>query len=62
MHDNKYSMMTKEEVAAVVAYCEDHKVRFKDRLEELGIPVWKFYDSKRRYAPKSESANGGEFL
>ena len=29
--------MTKEEVAQVVAYCEENKISYKQRLEELGI-------------------------
>jgi hypothetical protein len=54
-------MMTEEEVAEIVSYCEGHEMSFKKRLEELGIPLWKFYDSKRRYAPKEEDGKG-EFL
>ena len=55
-------MMTKEEVAQVVAYCEEKKISYKQRLEELGINPWNFYDAKRRYAPKQEGDNAGEFL
>lgn len=50
-------MMTKEDVAQVVAYCDENNVSQKQRLEELGIPAWKFYDAKRKYAPKLESSN-----
>lgn len=55
-------MMTKEEVAEVVAYCEENKVSYKQRLAELGINAWNFYDAKRKYAPKQEGENAGEFL
>ena len=41
--------MTKEEVAQVIAYCEEKKISYKQRLEELGINPWNFYDAKRRY-------------
>lgn len=54
--------MTKEEVADVVAYCEENKVSYKQRLAELGINAWNFYDAKRKYAPKQEGENAGEFL
>ena len=54
--------MTKEEVAQVIAYCEEKKISYKQRLEELGINPWNFYDAKRRYAPKQEGDNDGEFL
>jgi hypothetical protein len=55
-------MMTKEEVADVVAYCEENKVSYKQRLAELGINAWNFYDAKRKYAPSQEGENAGEFL
>jgi len=55
-------MKTKEEVAQVTSYCAEHKVSYKQRLSELGVPVWRFYDAKRRYAPKREGDGAGEFL
>ena len=30
-------MMTKEEIAEVVAYCDENKISYKQRLSELGI-------------------------
>lgn len=54
--------MTKEEVAQVIAYCDENKISYKQRLEELGINPWSFYDAKRKYAPKEEGENAGEFL
>ena len=54
--------MKKEEVAGIVAYCEEKKISYKQRLDELGIPTWKFYDSKRKFAPKQDGDNSGEFL
>ena len=55
-------MMTKEEVAQVIAYCDENKISYKQRLSELGISPWNFYDAKRKYAPKEEGENAGEFL
>ena len=54
--------MTKEEVAEVVAYCEENKISYKQRLSELGISDWSFYSAKRKYAPKQEGDNAGDFL
>ena len=54
--------MTKEEVAQVIAYCVENKISYKQRLTELGINPWSFYDAKRKYAPKQEGDNAGEFL
>ena len=54
--------MTKEEVAQVMAYCDENKISYKQRLSELGISPWNFYDAKRKYAPKEEGENAGEFL
>ena len=55
-------MMTKEEVAQVIAYCDENKISYKQRLSELGISPWGFYDAKRKYAPKEEGDTAGEFL
>ena len=55
-------MMTKEEVAQVIAYCDEDKISYKQRLSELGINPWSFYDAKRKCAPKEEGENAGEFL
>jgi hypothetical protein len=30
-------MMTKEEVAQVIAYCDENKISYKQRLAELGV-------------------------
>jgi len=43
-------MMTKEEVAQVIAYCDENKISYKQRLTELRINPWSFYDAKRKYA------------
>lgn len=56
------AMMTQEEVAQVIAYCEENKVSYKQRLDELGIAAWMFYDAKRKYAPKQEADIAGGFL
>lgn len=57
-------MMSKEEVAEIITYCREKGISYKSRLEELGIPGWKFFDSKSHYAKEqAESpASGGEFL
>ena len=39
-------MMTKEEVASIVKYCNDNGVSYKARLSELGVPEWKFFESR----------------
>ena len=54
--------MTKEEVAQVIAYSDENKISYKQRLSELGISPWNFYDAKRKYAPKEEGEKAGEFL
>lgn len=53
-------MMTREEVEEVITYCKKNDISYKARSAELGIPAWKFYDSKFRYALEQESseANG----
>ena len=53
--------MTKEEVAQVIAYCNENKISYKQRLSELGISPWNFYDAKRKYAPKKGRGKCGEF-
>ena len=55
-------MMTREEVAQIVSYCDEHNISYKRRLEELGIQEWRFYDAKRKYAAKEEMGGTGEFL
>ena len=62
MHQILKAMMTKEEVAQVIAYCDENKISYKQRLSELGISPWSFYDAKRKYAPKEEGDNAGEFI
>lgn len=56
--------MTREEVVEIMNYCKEHKVTYKSRLEELNIPVWRFYDSKSRYAAEqlSGKTTQGEFI
>ena len=61
MHQILKAMMTKEEVAQVIAYCDENKISYKQRLSELGISPWNFYDDKRKYAPKKEGENVASF-
>ena len=55
-------MMTKEEIAEVVTYCDENKISYKQRLSELGISEWSFYSAKRKYAPKQDGDSAGDFL
>lgn len=52
--------MTKEEVAQVIAYCDENKISCKQSLAELEVNPWSFYDAKRKYAPKEKGKNAGE--
>ena len=54
--------MTKEEVAQVIAYCDENKISYKQCLAELGVNPWSFYDAKRKNTPKEDGENAGEFL
>lgn len=38
--------MSKEEVAEIITYCREHNVRQCERLKELGIASWRFYDEE----------------
>jgi hypothetical protein len=59
----KYQIiMTREEVAEIILYSKEHGINYKSRLEDLGIPAWKLYDSKSHYAREDESRQPGEFL
>lgn len=48
--------MTREEVAEIMTYCQEHTVSYKDRLAELGIAPWRFYDAKSRYAKTTSTS------
>ena len=47
-------MMTKEEVAQMIAYCDENKISYQQRLAEFGINPQSFYDADSNYAPKEE--------
>ena len=53
-------MMTKEGVAQVIAYSDENKISYKQRLAELRINPWSFYDAKRKYASKADGKNAGD--
>ena len=55
-------MMTKEEVVQVIAYCDEKKISYKQRLSELGINPLNFYGAKREYVPKEKGENSREAL
>lgn len=57
-------MLSKEEVLDIIAYCKENNVNRKDRLIELGLSEWSFYEARRRYL-KEESESGkdeGHFI
>lgn len=49
-------------MAAIVSYCQENKISFKQCLEKLHIRPATFYDSKRKYASTEVGENAGEFL
>ena len=51
--------MTREEVLEIDAYCREHKVSYRQRLEELDIPFWNFYKAKKKYRLQDEAAAEG---
>ena len=53
--------MTKEEVAQVIAYCDENKISYKQRLSELRINPWNFYEAKRKYEPRQDGHNAEDF-
>ena len=56
-------MMTREEILAIDQYCQEHKMSYRKRLDELEIPFWQFYKAKRKYRMEDESLDGtGEFV
>ena len=56
-------MMTREEIAEIIYHCKTNGVTYKDRLKKLGIPPWKFYDYKARYAAEETPGQAeGSFL
>ncbi len=56
--------MSKEQVAEIMLYCQEHGISHKARLAELGHSAWSFYESRRRYAKEQEEnpSLAGEFL
>ena len=56
-------MMTREQILEIDQYCQEHKMSYRQRLEELDIPFWNFYKAKRKYRLEDEaSSNVGEFV
>lgn len=56
-------MLSKEEIVGIVAYCQQNKVSYNSRCQELGIRMWRFYEAKRRYREmESETGEVGEFI
>ena len=52
-------MMTREEVAEIISYCQTNQITYKARLQELGLPAWKFYEAKAKYAEEEAAENVG---
>jgi len=44
-------MMTREEILKIDQYCQEHRISYKQRLEELEIPFWNFYKAKKEISP-----------
>lgn len=60
---SRKKMLTRKEIAEIVQYCKEKGVSYKNRLKEIGIAEWRFYESKRRYAEAQASEReSGEFL
>ena len=53
-------MLTKQEMEEIVQYCQENGKSFKERLIELNIPAWKFYDARKKYCYRDSSK--GHFL
>lgn len=47
-----------------MTYSKEHNVTYKERCAEVGVPLWDFDDSKRRYkSQESQPGNGaGELI
>lgn len=48
-------MLTKDECQALDRYCRETGTDRKCRLEELGIPSWKYYKAMRKYRESEEA-------
>lgn len=57
-------MQSKETILEIVTYSREHNITYKERCAEVGVPLWDFYESKRRYKrQESQPGNGvGEFI
>jgi len=53
-------MITREKVLEIQNYCFKNNVSIKDRIKELGITSWAYYQSKGRYTREDEES--GEFV
>lgn len=55
--------MPREEILKIASYCQEHKITYKERLDELKIPYWTFYKAKRKYRLQDEASpeSRGEF-
>lgn len=50
-------MMTREEVAEILHYCKTKGITRKERLKELGIAPWKFYEYNASHAAEEMSGS-----
>ena len=46
----------------MIAYCDENKISYKQRLFELGISTWNLYDAKRKYVLKEYGENNRQSL
>lgn len=49
-------MLSKEEVLDIIAYCKEHRIKRMDRLAQLGIGEWSFYEARKRYLREESEA------
>ena len=52
-------MMTKEEVAEILHYYKSKGITHREKLKELGIAPWKFYEYKAKYAAEETAGSTG---
>ena len=49
--------MTKDEVAQMIAYCDENKISYKQSCRDLGL-----IDTKRKYSSKEDGENNRKAL
>lgn len=52
MRQREYAMLSKEEIAQEIAYSRENTISYKQRLSELGVNTWGFYDAIQKTGKK----------